>query len=332
MAVELSPRVTLPDLVHFRQSAVLNTGMVAFIAQKLTRASASLESFGPVYEAMDPQLRDRARNFWSDGSFELCESSVLAFNAGVLFEPSIEPLVAAMEDGAVFDVPVLDYPSETPEDLATMRRRIATLRDDPERRAAYIALLRDIWATIQRALPNYDELHEAEVRAVRGRLESSGSLREALPSWCMVFDERIGNVVDAELEAGNVTYVPLVATPSGQCAYAFPGTFVIAIAHDMDATREQRRQAAERAAEQFKVLSDPTRLQLLYALIREPASVTKLAAVHSLSQPTVSAHVKQLRDAGLVEPRRQGALTVYYVTGQQVREWIDSATKALFDF
>jgi ArsR family transcriptional regulator len=58
-------------------------------------------------------------------------------------------------------------------------------------------------------------------------------------------------------------------------------------------------------------LADPKRILLLYALEEERQCVTDLAAVLCVPQPTVSYHLKVLRERGLVTAEPEGA-TVYY--------------------
>lgn len=60
--------------------------------------------------------------------------------------------------------------------------------------------------------------------------------------------------------------------------------------------------AAHHAAT-FKILAEPSRLQLLSALAAQgcqPQTVGALARLTELSQPTVSYHLKKLTDAGLI--------------------------------
>lgn len=70
---------------------------------------------------------------------------------------------------------------------------------------------------------------------------------------------------------------------------------------------------AERLAGLLKALADPTRVQMLYMLLRapEPICVCDFTQVFALSQPTVSHHVAKLREAGLVDARRDGVWTYY---------------------
>jgi ArsR family transcriptional regulator len=64
----------------------------------------------------------------------------------------------------------------------------------------------------------------------------------------------------------------------------------------------------------MKALADPTRLRLLSQILAHEggeACVCDLTEPFSLSQPTVSHHLKVLRDAGLVTSERRGTW-VYY--------------------
>lgn len=72
------------------------------------------------------------------------------------------------------------------------------------------------------------------------------------------------------------------------------------------------RKALEMIANRFKVLSDPTRLQLLQALRQGERNVTELVQATGTQQANVSKHLALLADASMVARRRAGA-NVYYV-------------------
>ncbi len=67
-----------------------------------------------------------------------------------------------------------------------------------------------------------------------------------------------------------------------------------------------------------KVLGNPKRLELLDLLAQGPRSVEDLAATASLGMSTCSAHLQTLREAGLVETRREGKRIYYSLTGDDV--------------
>ncbi len=64
----------------------------------------------------------------------------------------------------------------------------------------------------------------------------------------------------------------------------------------------------------FKLLSDETRLRILYSLSQtEELNVRTLCELLQLSQPAVSHHLGMLRNAGIVEPRRDGKHNFYRI-------------------
>ena len=85
-----------------------------------------------------------------------------------------------------------------------------------------------------------------------------------------------------------------------------------------DVAREQ----AERMAVIAKALSDPVRLQLVDVLRKHAGKVCvcELVPLFDLAQPTVSHHLKKLRDAGIVGSERQGLWAYYYVIPDALEE------------
>jgi ArsR family transcriptional regulator, arsenate/arsenite/antimonite-responsive transcriptional repressor len=72
---------------------------------------------------------------------------------------------------------------------------------------------------------------------------------------------------------------------------------------------------AERMAMIAKALGDPIRLQLVDVLRKHAGKVCvcELVPLFDLSQPTVSHHLKVLREAGVVASERRGLWAYYYV-------------------
>lgn len=67
-----------------------------------------------------------------------------------------------------------------------------------------------------------------------------------------------------------------------------------------------------------KVLGNPKRLELLDLLSQGPRSVESLAEAAALGMSTCSAHLQTLREAGLIESRRDGKRIYYSLTGTDV--------------
>jgi ArsR family transcriptional regulator, arsenate/arsenite/antimonite-responsive transcriptional repressor len=79
-------------------------------------------------------------------------------------------------------------------------------------------------------------------------------------------------------------------------------------------------------AARFKALADPTRVAIVNQLsAAEEVCVCNLTETFDLSQPTISHHLKILRDAGLVESSRRGTWAYYRL----VPEAIDAVRGAL---
>ncbi len=75
------------------------------------------------------------------------------------------------------------------------------------------------------------------------------------------------------------------------------------------------RDRALRMAEVAKALGDPIRLQLVDVLRAHAGKVCvcELVPLFDISQPTLSHHLKKLRDAGIVDSERKGLWVYYYV-------------------
>jgi ArsR family transcriptional regulator, arsenate/arsenite/antimonite-responsive transcriptional repressor len=73
--------------------------------------------------------------------------------------------------------------------------------------------------------------------------------------------------------------------------------------------------AAEQASADFQILAHPIRLQLLDMLARSDGQVCvcDLEAAVPVKQPTVSHHLKLLRDAGLIDCEKHGLWAYYFV-------------------
>jgi ArsR family transcriptional regulator, arsenate/arsenite/antimonite-responsive transcriptional repressor len=85
---------------------------------------------------------------------------------------------------------------------------------------------------------------------------------------------------------------------------------------------EIERERAERMAAVAKALGDPVRMQLVDVLRKHAGKVCvcELVPLFDLSQPTVSHHLKKLREAGLVGSERRGLWAYYYVKPEALEE------------
>jgi ArsR family transcriptional regulator, arsenate/arsenite/antimonite-responsive transcriptional repressor len=82
------------------------------------------------------------------------------------------------------------------------------------------------------------------------------------------------------------------------------------------------REQAARMADVAKALGDPIRLQLVDVLRRHAGKVCvcELVPLFDVSQPTLSHHLKKLREAGIVDSERRGLWAYYYVLPGAMKE------------
>ncbi|RLC62178.1 MAG: transcriptional regulator [Chloroflexi bacterium] len=78
-------------------------------------------------------------------------------------------------------------------------------------------------------------------------------------------------------------------------------------------------------------LADPTRILILYYLDEAPRYVTELAEILEVSQPTVSHHLKVLRDRGLVTATREGNTVHYALRDRRIIQALDLLRAVMAD-
>ena len=79
-------------------------------------------------------------------------------------------------------------------------------------------------------------------------------------------------------------------------------------------------------AETFEVVAEPTRRRILDLLVERERSVGELVESLSISQPGVSKHLRVLKDAGLVQVRREAQRRWYGLRAEPLAEidtWLE---------
>jgi len=79
-------------------------------------------------------------------------------------------------------------------------------------------------------------------------------------------------------------------------------------------------EALEEISQFFRLLGEPTRLQLLCQLRQGPMDVASLIQATGFSQSHISRQLGQLQRAGLVRCEREGARTIWQADGDLVDE------------
>ena len=287
-----------------------------------------------VYEN-HPDLQARVDAMWGPGEETSCggfmELMVLAHAGGLLFSTDADELIdrldelSTMEPAPAEQLPLL---SETAEDRRVILRRLDRLRKNPQFRAAYVALVRDMWEAIR---PDWEHAGRGAVEvavAIRTELAAKGAdWHEVARSECDFGDLFDRAVADLGAD-GELVVVPAFFTHKGLLV-DLPGVVVIGVR--TDTTGAEARARTEALARRLKAISDPTRLAMLDALRNGPRTVTEIAAAFGLAQPTVSNHVKVLRDAGLVTDVREGTRRNLMIEHEQMEQLLANLHGVLSD-
>ena len=85
------------------------------------------------------------------------------------------------------------------------------------------------------------------------------------------------------------------------------------------------------AAELFKVLSDPTRLRIVQALLIEELCVCDISALIKISISAISHQLRLLRSMKIVKNRKQGKMVYYSLTDEHIRELINIADEHIHE-
>lgn len=84
-------------------------------------------------------------------------------------------------------------------------------------------------------------------------------------------------------------------------------------------------------AQVCSALADPNRILILYLLADGPQNVTELMQSLDLSQPSVSRHLKVLRERNMVTSQRDGQSIVYSLRDRRVIEALDLLRAVMAD-
>jgi DNA-binding transcriptional ArsR family regulator len=282
-----------------------------------------------------PELQTRVQTLWGPGGSMSCggflELMALAHRGGLLFSTDAELLIERL-DGlcqiTADDAGDLALMLETDEDRAVVLKRLVRLQESAELRRTYVALVRDMWEAIRVdwELSGRGAV-EVAVAARRGLVAKGADWHEVARGECEVGD-MLDHAVAALGPGGEIVVVPAYFTHKG-LVVDLPGVVVVGVR--TDTTGAHARARTQALARRLKAISDPTRLAILDALTSGPRTANEIAAAFSLAQPTVSNHVKLLRDAGLVTDVRSGARRNLVVQHDVVEELIANLHDVLSD-
>jgi DNA-binding transcriptional ArsR family regulator len=281
--------------------------------------------------ASRPELRARVRGLWPDAAMScggFVELMIVAHHAGLhlSMDPAavlgdLEAICASAPDGDS-----LGLLSETEADRRVLVRRLESLRTSAPVRQAYAAVLRETWDAVGEDWERSGRpAVEQAVEARRQLVARGAGWREVARTDCDC-DDLLEHTVTALPPDGQLLVVPAFFAHLG-LLIDLPGAVVVGTRADTSGVDARAR--TETLARRLKTISDPTRLAILDTLRRSPRTVTELAGTFALAQPTVSNHVKLLRDAGLVTDERDGARRHLVVRAEAMDDLLESLRSTL---
>jgi DNA-binding transcriptional ArsR family regulator len=256
-------------------------------------------------EALRQRHGPELRKVWSEHPQYSTEMLVLAHRSGTILDLDLKRFFSRLDASINDSSPLPSLRSESPAELAVTTERLERLRSDASLRRRYVDVLQALWSDVQ------DDWEGAGLAAVTAEaqrwsraLESGTPYRELL---------RVQHIWPPRPEADTFTDAAeaggnLIMTPSWFGGHISVLEFdgVVYVGRGVQVGEPSLKQVATEVSSRIKALADPTRLAILLRLARESASVTEIARQFGLSQPTVSAHVQVLREAGLLEEKTVG--------------------------
>lgn len=234
-----------------------------------------------------------AREFWDDGEGCGEELIILALRHGVFDTTSFDELTAALRER-----PVPGPPPRLASESEAMRKlivhRVDLLRRSAKRRAGYVEMLGRLWEGFADSWQGRGDRRSGHAG---GRYQSR--LDAGVPWQDLAPNPKVDSFMPGFLD--RVGYdIPVILVPT----MIFGRMFVldiddaVLVAVPVDPPTSAR--GTEDLSRQLKALAHPARLAMIRDLTLRPRSVGELADAFDLAQPTVTNHVKSLRDAGLL--------------------------------
>jgi ArsR family transcriptional regulator, zinc-responsive transcriptional repressor len=265
------------------------------------------------------RIAERLRSFWDDGvSGGAGELVVLADYAGLLFAQKLDAILDDLPISAV-DLSGVGLTAESPEDRRHFIERLTRLQNEPDLRRRYASVLRDLWEPMR---PEWESKGLPQVldvcKRTEQRLAVGASLQEVVPALAAVSKKKLEwrSLIEEATESGRLALIPGYFGGSWSI-WDLPYHVVVSFGERADPVADAKH-VGQRLAPRLRALGDPTRLSILLYLAERATSVGEIARRFELAQPTVSAHLRALRGAGLVTGTRSEGRTVYRVEQERL--------------
>lgn len=274
-------------------------------------------------------IRERVEALWADGLAGCPELVYAAHQATSLFDEDPSRLFSWLGGSGRGSSWARGMLAEPEEERQAVLSRLRTLRDDPRTRRAYRDILVDVW---QFAAGPWERSGRASVAdacaAWRAKLATGAPIEELVPPRHPLTRADQLDFDDLFMHRNEFALSPLYFCLSGGHVVDLYEYVHIAVpASELLPLRKVRDAAF--VSDRLRVLAEPSRVHILIQLFSAPSGVMELARALRLSQPTVSGHIKILRDAGLIQARRFGARTVMVPSRRRVERLIEDARATL---
>lgn len=270
-------------------------------------------------------VRVRLQQLWSDGLAGCPELMYAAHLADGVLDDEPDRLLAWLTKASRGSTSARAMLTEPEQDRPAIAQRLHRLRDDARARHAYRDILVDVWHVASSAWERDGRQVVAGACAVwKAKLDTGASIEDLVPPrHPLTYADRLG-FDDLFTHRKEFAISPLYFCMSGGHVIDLDDYVHIAVpSSDLVPVRKVRDAAF--VSDRLRVLAEPTRVHILIQLLSAPSSVMEIARALRVSQPTVSGHLKILRDAGLVQTKRFGARLVLVASRKRVERLLEDA-------
>lgn len=240
-----------------------------------------------------------------------------------------EPAESRAPDDATYDA--TDDATDDVDDAPDPRKRLAQERlaaglqalREGDRAARLAGSLERLWRALE---PRWQRegrtAVDAACDAFMAEFARQGDVLEALPPHHFTRFERAAKQIRTSQSRGRLLVTPLFFAADGGFDLALADTHYIGFGIQSERVFAQTAARVGAVASRAKAFADPTRLMLLALIARYgdfTLTVGDLALQLGVSQPTVSGHLRLLREAELVTVRKKGNRSYYHLDADAVR-------------
>lgn len=213
-----------------------------------------------------------------------------------------------------------------------LERRIAVLQD-ARATAGLVALLTRLWRHFEPGWREHGlEVVDAAVMEFEAAYLRTASVLEALPPHHFTRFEHLAQPIVEAAEHGRVAVVPLWLAAGGGFGFRVDEVHYVGFGLQSQDVFERTAERVGSLARRVKALADPNRLlalTLVSTFARMRPTVGDLADQVGVSQPTVSGHLRILRDAGLVAVEKRGNRSFYRLETDAVQRLLGELEETL---